>query len=40
MAEYAWFSLDATGEIAQVVERIHQESTKFATGVENKAKGD
>ena len=34
--EYAWFSLDATGEI----DRIHPSSNKFAMGVENEVKGD
>ena len=33
------FSLDAMGEL-RVVERIHPQSDKFATGVGNKATGD
>ena len=33
------FSLDAMGELP-VVERIHPQSDKFATGVGNKATGD
>ena len=37
MAEYAEFSFDATDQIIVLyVDRIHPQSNKFATGVENK----
>ena len=39
MAEYVWFSLDATGEIVWIVDKIQPQSNKFATGVENKSTG-
>lgn len=43
MAEYARFSLDTMGKnncLLLIDITIHQQSNKFATGVDNWAKGD
>ena len=41
-AEYAWFCLDATGEIPidKIVDTIPPQRNKFAMGVGNKATAD
>ena len=39
MAEYSWFSLDFRVKLSVFVS-VHPESNKFATSVENNAKGD